>query len=95
MQRAGSALSPVLKELGMESAIALHRLRGQWGSLFGEALSLHARPVSLSGGRLLINVDSPVWLQELSFLKADMAEKLKGFGVKDIRLRLGRIRREG
>lgn len=91
MQSAGSALSALMKELGMESALGLYRIKARWSGLFGRPLTLHSHPSGLHGGRLVINVDSPAWLQELSFLKDDMLGKLRPLGVNDIRFRLGRI----
>lgn len=93
MERADSALSQLIRDLGMESALRLHRIKARWDSLFGEPLSLHIYPSRLDKGQLLVNADSPAWLQQTSFYKADMLEKLGPFGVKDIRLRIGPVRR--
>lgn len=93
MERADSALSQLVKDLGMESALRLHRIKARWDSLFGAPLSSHIYPSRLDKGQLLINADSPAWLQQTSFYKADMLEKLGPFGVKDIRLRIGPVRR--
>lgn len=47
---------------------------------------------ALISEQLTINVDSPQWLHEISFYKEDIIKKLHIFGVKDIRLRVGRVR---
>jgi predicted nucleic acid-binding Zn ribbon protein len=75
------------RELGLESGLRLERMRARWDTIFGEPMALHAYPISLSEGELLIGVDSPVWLQELSFRKAALVEKLSEFGVSAIRLK--------
>lgn len=92
MQRAGSAVRSLLGEMGMESALRLHRIRAEWEDLFAGPFSSHAYPSSLSDGILVINVESSAWLQQLNFLKGDILRKLKGFEVKEIRLRLGGAR---
>lgn len=93
LERADSALSRLVKDLGMENALRLHRIKARWEDLFGEPLSSHIYPARLDGGHLLVNADSPAWLQQTSFYKAEMLEKLRPFGVKDIRLRTGAVRR--
>lgn len=40
-----------------------------------------------------MNVDSPVWLQELNFFKEEIIKKLGSYGVREVRFRLGRIPR--
>lgn len=87
MKRADSAIYHIVKDMGMEDALKLHRINKLWNTLFQEPLSLHTSPSRLSKGQLVINVDSPVWLQEISFYKADIIKKLSRFGVKDIRLK--------
>ena len=37
-----------------------------------------------------MNVDSHVWLQELNFLKRDIVKKLSPYGVRTVRLRIGK-----
>jgi hypothetical protein len=48
-------------------------------------------PYKLSEGEILLNVDSPVWLQELNYFKKDVIEKLNPYGVRDVRFKLGRV----
>jgi hypothetical protein len=93
LERADSALSRLVRDLGMENALRLHRIKARWDGLFGEPLSLHIWPARLDGGQLLVNADSPAWLQQTSFYKAEMLEKLRPLGVKDVRLRTGSVRR--
>jgi hypothetical protein len=93
LERADSALSRLVREMGMENALRLHRIKARWDDLFGEPLSSHIYPARLEGGQLLVNADSPAWLQQTSFFKAGIIEKLCPFGVKDVRLRMGAVRR--
>jgi hypothetical protein len=82
-----------MKDLGMENAMRFHLIETQWNSLMGGTLALHASPANLSGDQLLIFVDAPAWLQELSFRKAEIIRKLEAFGIRDVRFRVGRTRR--
>jgi hypothetical protein len=91
LKRAESALEPLIRELGLESALRLHIIGSRWGSLFPGSVSLHSAPSMLKDGELLVNVDSPAWLHEISYHRAGIIVKLRSLGVKDIRLRLGRV----
>jgi hypothetical protein len=67
-----------------------------WDRVFNQGpLAKHIRPASLSGDRLILEADSPAWLQQSSFLKKDILKKLEQLGVKDISFRLGHSRARG
>lgn len=91
LQKAGSVLESLAKEIGIDGALRLHNIRDHWANVFKKPLSLHSYPSSLIGNNLFVNVDSPVWLQEINFLRPELLEKLRPFGVKDIRFRLGKV----
>jgi hypothetical protein len=90
VNRIGGLLSPLLKGLGIEEAVRLEGIKGEWTNIFREPLSLHMHPSRLKNGELLINVDSAVWLQQISFYRAEIIGKLGPFGIKDVRFRIGR-----
>lgn len=91
MNRLGKLISPFLKQSGIEEAVRFERIKQEWSDIFNEPLSSHMYPISLKDGELLINIDSPVWLQQVSFYKDDIVRKLSLFEVKGVRFRLGRI----
>jgi hypothetical protein len=93
VERADSALGPLIKDLGLEDALRLYRIKHSWKEIIGEPLALHAGPTMLKDGVLFINVASPAWLQQAGYFKARIIEKLSRFGVTGIRLKLGRIER--
>ncbi len=88
-ERAGGLIGSIMADLGLEDGLRLYRLRAEWPKLFGPPLCLHMSPSSLNGRTLVINVDSPAWLQELNFKKNEIIRKLGGFGINGIRLRGG------
>ncbi|MCK4911525.1 MAG: DUF721 domain-containing protein [Thermodesulfovibrionales bacterium] len=94
MHRVGAQIQRLARSLGFESSLRLSRIKGQWDDIFSGPVTLHAWPVNLKRSTLTIVVDSPAWLQQLSFLKDDLVAKLEGFGVKDIRFHTGRIPRK-
>ena len=91
MEKAGSLLEPLVKRLGIESGVRLSRIRADWNTLFDKTLSLHMSPSRLSDGELLLNVDSPVWLQQLNFYKSQITAKLSGYGIRGVRFRIGKV----
>jgi len=93
VEKASHALSPLLKRLGLAAGVRLGRIRSEWDSLFGPTLSAHMSPSRLAEGELLVNVDQPIWMQQLTFHKRQIVEKLRPYGVKEVRFRIGRIYR--
>ncbi len=91
MKKAGSLLDPVFRKLGIEAGVRLERIRSEWQTLFDRPLSLHMSPARLSEGELLLSVDSPIWIQQLNYYKHEIVEKLTGYGVREVRFRLGRV----
>lgn len=91
MKRVDFLLFPLVKDLGIESSMKLAVIKKKWHNLFNEPLSSHMLPCKLSEGEMLLNVDSPVWLQELNYFKKDIIEKLSPYGIRDVRLKLGRV----
>ena len=77
----------------MEEALRLEGLKSEWTTIFREPLSLHMCPSQLKNGELLITVDSPVWLQQLTFFKEDITKNVSPFGVTRVRFKIGRIPR--
>lgn len=91
MKRVVDLLLPLVKDLGIEDNIRLTEIKKSWYSLFKDPLSSHMWPSKLSEGEILLNVDSPVWLQELNYYKEDIIKKLNSYGIKEVRFRLGRV----
>ncbi|MGW8320790.1 MAG: DUF721 domain-containing protein [Thermodesulfobacteriota bacterium] len=93
MKKAGSILSEVIRDHPLEKLKTLGQLRSAWTDAVGETVSAHAQPVDLREGTLVVQVDTSVWMQQLSFLKPQMVAKLKSYEVRDVRFVLGRSSR--
>lgn len=91
MKSLADIISPILRKSGLEEGVRFSLLKNRWDDLFREPLSLHLYPVSLRDGELLVNVDSSVWLQEVTVHKEELLNVLKPYYVKDIRFRLGKV----
>ncbi len=91
MKRLDSFLAPLIKDLDLEDGARLSRLKNNWHQIFNPPLVSHMYPSNLSEGELLINVDSPAWMQELHFFRNDIITKLNSYGVRSVRFRIGRV----
>lgn len=61
---------------------------------FGPPLSTQASPVFFRDGQLLIEVYSPAWMHQLSFIRTEIRDRLnsllpKGAAIREIRFQLG------
>ncbi len=91
MKDAASILASLFKNIGMEDRLTLACLQREWVSLFDEPLSLHTYPASLNNGILVVNVDSPLWMQQLKYFKQAMLKKLEAHRINAIEFRHGKI----
>ena len=91
MKRINSLCIPLIRNLGIEEGVRFAEIRKDWFSLFSKPLVSHMSPCALSNGELLLNVDSPGWLQELHYYKNDILKKMSSYGVKTVRFRMGRV----
>ncbi len=94
MKSAETVLGPMLKQLGIENGVRLQRIRNDWPDIFEKSISSHMFPASLKEGELLLHVESPAWMQQLTYYKKDIVRKLSAYAVTEVRFRLGRITKE-
>ncbi len=67
-----------------------------WREVVGRTIARNAQPEKIRNGTLFVKVSSPVWMQELQFMKEMIAEKLNQrlpnhAAVKNIFFMVGRI----
>ena len=91
MQRVGGILKRFVKDYGLETGLHLAGIKTQWQKLVGQTLAAHTSPDIIKGKTIFINVDTPQWMHHLSFYKQEMLEKLKNYGIENVRLKLGRL----
>jgi hypothetical protein len=95
INRLSVTLVKMLKAQGLDSRLQEYRLFGQWEKVVGKVIARHAEPCSLRGKKMTLVVDSPAWMQQLSFLKQEIVEKvnrrLGHNAIRDIVLKLGEV----
>ena len=84
----------VMKHLGLEKRLQQSQVFYLWPDIVGSDVARHAQPVSLRNGLLVVAVDHPVWLQELSryykpLILQKVRERVGQKAVRDIAFRIG------
>jgi predicted nucleic acid-binding Zn ribbon protein len=84
----------VMKHLGLEQRLQQSQVFYLWSNIVGSDIARHSQPVSLRNGMLVVAVDHPVWLEDLTrYSKADILKKVQECvgktAVRDIRFRIG------
>lgn len=91
VQHVSSLLKELLKKPGLGEQITRHQAWLVWDQLVGKQIAARARPKKIRQGVLEVQVDHPVWMQQLHMLKPKILEKIKttipNAGINDIYLR--------
>lgn len=91
MTKASYVLDRLICQMGLEPSLKLLMIQKKWVEFFERNLLAHMYPSDLRDGVLIINVDSPLWLRELSYLKENILDRLKYLDIRDLKFRIGRI----
>jgi predicted nucleic acid-binding Zn ribbon protein len=82
-------LSKILKEKKITEDLDLFRIFPMWSDIVGHKTAQHTRPARIKGHILYVEVDDPMWLTQLRYMKADILDKIemniKKDAFKDLR----------
>jgi predicted nucleic acid-binding Zn ribbon protein len=96
-ETAADLLPQVVARLGGEDRAIEQRVSLAWPDAVGAALSRRTRPESVRGKTLIVRVDSSAYVHELTLLKGEILERLRGaLGgplIDDMRTRVGPLGR--
>jgi hypothetical protein len=91
----GAILDQSLKRLDLATRMDQYGVWPIWRAVVGDVIARNAQPEKIRNGTLFVKVSSPVWMQELQFMKDMIAAKLNHrLGdeiVKNIFFMVGRI----
>lgn len=83
------------KRLKLRGMGPIFHIGKRWHAIVGDTIALHSHPLKFAGQTLFLIVDHSSWVQELSFLKHQMIEKIRAefpeLRIKDIRFQPGEI----
>lgn len=71
------------------------RIWALWTDAVGDTIAKNSRPATFKGSLLIINVSNSVWLQHLTFLKAELISKINlALGseiIKELKFKIGNV----
>jgi predicted nucleic acid-binding Zn ribbon protein len=91
----GPTLSAVARQYGLDAKLLEYRLRRRWPEIVGDQVAAHTRPDAVRYRQLYLIAENSVWLQQLTFLKPSLLEKINAAAggpiLSDIVLRVGEV----
>jgi predicted nucleic acid-binding Zn ribbon protein len=94
----GEVLDKSLKRLDPSGRLVEYGVWPIWNEAVGDTIARNAQPEKIRQGTLFVKVSSPVWMQQLQYLKETVAEKLNhALGkevVKNLFFFIGSVRAE-
>ncbi len=91
----GDILFPLLKRRGLSYKIEENKLFKLWPDAVGEKISQQTKPDALRNATLFVKTTSPIWIQQLHFMKDEIMMRLNNICgkniVKEIRFSIGYI----
>jgi hypothetical protein len=75
-ERLGDLLQQSLSRLEVAPQLEAYAVWPVWNEVVGKAVARNAQPERIRNGTLFVKVSSPVWMQQLQFMKDLIAEKL-------------------
>jgi predicted nucleic acid-binding Zn ribbon protein len=76
------ALGRVLRDYNIKDLEEI-KIFSAWNDIVGEKMASHTRPSNINNRILYIEVDDPLWLSQLKYMKQDIIDKI------DIRIKTG------
>jgi predicted nucleic acid-binding Zn ribbon protein len=76
IERLGQVLHKSLKRLELSTRLDEYGVWPIWNDVVGPTIARNAQPEKIRNGTLFIKVTSPVWMQQLQYMKEMIAEKL-------------------
>ncbi len=70
------SLDQLARALGNPGAGVAARAFARWEGIVGASLAAHARPVAVTSGRLVVEVDHPAWATQVRWLAPQLLASL-------------------
>ena len=98
IDRVGQVLDKSLKRMEISARLDEYGVWPIWNDIVGTTIARNAQPEKIRNGTLFVKVTSPVWMQQLQYMKEMIAEKLnqrlKTDIVRNIFFVVGRVNSE-
>ena len=80
----GNVFTQLFRELGIEKAIQQNMAVSRWAEIVGDRIAEISEAEKIENGVLFIKVSSPVWRNELVFMKSKLVTSLNDALAKTI-----------
>jgi len=98
IEKIGEVLDKSLKRLDPTGRLGEYGVWPIWNEAVGETIARNAQPEKIRQGTLFVKVSSPVWMQQLQYLKDTITDKInEAIGrevVKNIFFVIGKVEAE-
>jgi len=87
-------INNVIQQLSPDKRRPQEEILKIWQDVLGDKAAKHTKVMNIKKGKLLVNVDSSVWLFQLYLKRNRLLEKLRGTinDLEDISFRIGKVR---
>lgn len=72
----GGTLQSMLEDLGLAATLKGWEAMSFWAEVVGSPANERSHAVAFDAGRLIVEVDSPAWMTQLSYLKREYRARL-------------------
>jgi hypothetical protein len=76
IEKLGAVLDKSLKRLDPNGRLGEYGVWPIWNEAVGDTIARNAQPEKIRQGTLFVKVSSPVWMQQLQYLKDTIADKI-------------------
>jgi hypothetical protein len=76
IDKLGEILQQSLKRLDVSAQLNEYGVWPIWNETVGSTIARNAQPEKIRNGTLFVKVTSPVWMQQLQYMKGMIAEKI-------------------
>lgn len=92
---ASQILMGAVRRSKFHDRMIVYRISTKWVDVVGPTVAMHVLPAQWQRGKLIIRAEDPSWMQEMSFLKSHLVERLKqvfpDIPIKSLRFELGEL----
>jgi predicted nucleic acid-binding Zn ribbon protein len=80
----GNVFTQLFRDLGIDKAIQQNAAVNRWSEIVGERISEVTEAEKIEKGILVVKVSSPVWRNELVFMKTNLIKNINDALAKNI-----------
>lgn len=92
VESAGEVLGRWLGKRKAETRLQLYILRNRWAELVGDRIAAKTLPQTLRDGLLTVAVANSTWLNELSFMRGSLVQRINAYLAGGVTKRVSGIR---